>query len=118
MSSTKAEAILLEDRTADHVELSLPSFYTVRATPSLPVSKEKELALPARAVRPFTKTLVPPGETSRTADSSAKPFCPILPCHEEAGSPGPSYLDNSSCKEFLLFRKANSGYLNYRINCA
>lgn len=31
MSSTKAEAILLEDRTVDHVELSLPSFYTVRA---------------------------------------------------------------------------------------
>lgn len=87
MSSTKAEAILLEDRTADHVELSLPSFYTVRATPSLPVSKEKEFALPARAVRPFTNTLVPPGDTSRTADSSAKPFCPILPCHEEAGSP-------------------------------
>lgn len=42
MSSTKAEAILLEDRAADHVELSQPSFYTVRATPSLPVSKEKE----------------------------------------------------------------------------
>ena len=45
MSETKAEAILLEDRTADHVELSLPSFYTVRPTPSLPVSKDKELAL-------------------------------------------------------------------------
>jgi len=38
-------------------------------TPSLPVSKEKELALPARAVRPFTNNLVPPGDTSRTADS-------------------------------------------------
>lgn len=38
--------------------------------------------------RSLTKTLVPPGDTSRRADSSAKPFCPILPCHEEGVSPG------------------------------